>query len=131
MWNLTNQRRAAALSTTLTGPSGSVYALAFSPDGHTLAAGKTDHTVGLWDVVNLRQPQKLATLTGPNGAILTVAFNPDGHTVAASGGDKTIRLWNTNPDIVAAHICAVAGERITREEWSQYIPGRPYDPPCH
>jgi WD40 repeat protein len=39
--------------TALTGPGGAVNSVAFSPDGTTLAAGSTDHTVRLWDVAYL------------------------------------------------------------------------------
>jgi len=27
-------------------------------------------------------------------------------------------------------ICAAAGSPISRQEWEQYVPGAPYDPPC-
>ncbi|MGH3810881.1 MAG: WD40 repeat domain-containing protein [Pseudonocardiaceae bacterium] len=34
---------------TLTGHTDWVYAVVFSPDGHTLATGSTDQTVRLWE----------------------------------------------------------------------------------
>ena len=36
---------------TLTGHTDSVWSVAFSPDGGTLASGSRDHTIRLWDVV--------------------------------------------------------------------------------
>src|SRR5207302_1743671 len=46
-------------STPLTGPSGVVYTVAFSPDGHALASGSGDGTVRLWDVADPAHPGAL------------------------------------------------------------------------
>ncbi len=87
------------LSNPLTGPTGPVYSVAFSPDGHTLAAGSGDDTIWLWNVTDPAHATRIGQpLTGPTGAVYSVAFSPDGHTLAAGSGDGTIRLWNvTDP----------------------------------
>ena len=41
---------------TLTGHTGGVFSVAFSPDGHTLASGSDDHTVRLWDLSDPTRP---------------------------------------------------------------------------
>jgi hypothetical protein len=41
-----------------------------------------------------------------------------------------IRLWDTNTIRVAAYICSVEGDGITRTEWGKYLPSLPYNPPC-
>jgi WD40 repeat protein len=78
----------------LTGPTGVVSSVAFSPDGHTLAAGSGDHTVRLWNVTNPANPNPFGQpLTDSADLVLSVAFSPDGHTLAAGSGDLTARLW--------------------------------------
>ena len=68
-------------------------AVAFAPDGHTLATGSDDSTVILWDVRDPAQPQRLGhPLTGHTDAVYSVAFAPDGHTLATGSADKTVHL---------------------------------------
>jgi WD40 repeat protein/tRNA A-37 threonylcarbamoyl transferase component Bud32 len=57
--------------------------LALTADGQTLALGRKDGTVQLWDVaaVKLRR-----TLRGCPRAVTSLAFTADGQTVAAGGG---------------------------------------------
>jgi WD40 repeat protein len=74
----------------LSGHGEVVKALAFSPDGETLASGSEDKTVNLWRVSD---GTKVRTLAGHTGGVGAVAFSPDGKMLA-SGGDETIRFWD-------------------------------------
>ena len=67
------------------------YALAFSPDGKTLATGSYSHIIRLWNVLSRTG---MAALTSKNGAIYATAFSRDGKTLAAGSADGTVRLWN-------------------------------------
>jgi WD40 repeat protein len=59
-------------------------AVAFSPDGHLLAAGSTDDRIRIWDV---RSGTLLHTLTSETiKDVFALAFSPDGR-VLASGSD--------------------------------------------
>jgi WD40 repeat protein len=95
-----------------------------------LAAGGYDHTVWTWDVTNPDAPRWLATLTAAQDSVFVVEFAPDGHTLTAGTAEKAIRMWETDPDRAATQICAAVGQRITKEEWTRYIPDRPYEPRC-
>ena len=86
----------------LTGPAGYVYSVAFSPDGHTLAAGATDGTTWLWQVSHPGRAAPLAELTGPAHQVYSVAFSPSGRTLAAGSADGTVRLWDTAVRAAAA-----------------------------
>ncbi|KAF8288838.1 WD40 repeat-like protein [Clavulina sp. PMI_390] len=81
-------------SNALTGHSGSVRSVAFSPDGALLASGSDDNTIQLWDVKSGSAKGK--PLTGHRGSvwIRSVAFSPDGVLLASGSVDKTIQLWN-------------------------------------
>ncbi|MEH2159606.1 MAG: hypothetical protein V7K38_00810 [Nostoc sp.] len=75
---------------TLQGHSSSVYSVAFSPDGKTLASGSDDKTIKLWDVTTGRE---IYTLQGHSSYVHSVAFSPDGKILASGSDDKTIKLW--------------------------------------
>ncbi|RKU05496.1 hypothetical protein C6501_19780 [Candidatus Poribacteria bacterium] len=76
---------------TLAGHSTSVWSVAFSPDGQTLASGSSDGTIHLWDV---RTGTHKKTLTGHSDWVRSVAFSSDGQTLASGSYDHTIRLWD-------------------------------------
>lgn len=102
LWNTTTGERTNTLAI-LTGPfagpidmpaghTDTVYSVAFSPDGKTLASGSADNTIILWDTATGQYKQ---TLTGHKRAVYSIAFSPDGRTLASGSWDKTIILWDT------------------------------------
>ncbi|HEY6169525.1 MAG TPA: WD40 repeat domain-containing protein, partial [Verrucomicrobiae bacterium] len=69
----------------------SLYALALSPDGKTLATGSYDQRIKLWDTATGKE---LRTLKGHNGAVFGLAFRPDGRVLASASADRAVKLWN-------------------------------------
>jgi WD40 repeat protein len=71
-----------------------VDSLAFSPHGHTLAAGAFDGTVRLWDVADPAHPRRLGRPLSAGASVVdSVAFSADGHTLASAGGG-VVQLWD-------------------------------------
>jgi WD40 repeat protein len=79
----------ARLGTTRFRVGDGVQALAFSPDGKSLASGSRDHTVRVWDASTGKESQRLPD---HNDFVTAVAYTPDGNVLASAADDGTIRL---------------------------------------
>jgi WD40 repeat protein len=101
---------------------------AMSPDGRMLAAGSNDGTLGLFDFAG-RRPLGVRLPGLPNRPVAPL-FTPDGtHLLTVSYGGPGYS-WDVRPSSWARHACAVAGRTLTRSEWTDALPGRPYAPAC-
>jgi WD40 repeat protein len=80
---------------TLTTQPRSVWSLAISPDGRTMASGDEGGRLLLWDV-DLRGVDRWTStpLEGHERAVLTLAFSPDGHRLASASYSNAIILWD-------------------------------------
>ncbi len=109
----------------LTGHSGAVTSVAFSPDGSRVVTGDEEGMERVWEAGAGR------LLGGPlqvhDGAVFTVAFSGDGRRVASSGADRVTRVWSIasaeplGPPIYAGDVLDVAfgrdGGRIVVNSW--------------
>lgn len=81
-----------------------VTAVAFSPDGHTIAIttfGDHGGFMQLWDVTSSHAATRIATVSVSGQQATAVAFRPDGRRIAITtlGGWGTVELW----DVTNAH----------------------------
>ncbi|GAB0494424.1 hypothetical protein MMPV_005717 [Pyropia vietnamensis] len=83
-------RSVTRCTASLPGHAEAVLALAFSPDGKTLASGSGDTTLRLWGVT---AGLPLATCTGHRGWVLALAWAGDGRSVATGSTDGCVRVW--------------------------------------
>ena len=100
-WDL--QRQALA------GHDGWVTAIAFSPDGKTLASVSYDGILQLWtiDPITAKGTRK-QKLIGHNEDVHAIAFSPpDGMILASTSRDKVVRLWTVDP---------IATTRVLKQE---------------
>jgi WD40 repeat protein len=72
-------------------PGVEATAVAFAPDGSSLAFGGADGTAGL---VSVQSGQRIASYLGQTAAINQIAYSPDGRLVATASTDGTTRVWS-------------------------------------
>src|SRR5579862_5857013 len=86
--------------TSLFGSAGPVTSIAFSRDGHTLAAASGQPAksgeVRMWHVSGSPAHfTNLPTLTGPSDTTYSIAFSPDGRLLAGGSYDRSVCVWAT------------------------------------
>jgi hypothetical protein len=80
----------------LTGHSGGVSSVAWSPDGSKIATASHDGTARVW---SSSSGSTLLTLYGHSGKynfVNSVAWSPDGSKIATASGDGTARVWSSS-----------------------------------
>ncbi|MDT3443935.1 TIR domain-containing protein [Pseudofrankia sp. BMG5.37] len=91
LWDVRDRGRVTPrLSVIRAGLTG-VYALAFSPDSHTLAVGGIGAAV--WDLTDPRHPTREAALPTRSNPIAAIAFRPTGGLLAALDKAGEVHLW--------------------------------------
>jgi WD40 repeat protein len=83
-----------------------VNCLAISPDSSTLATGREDYLVNLW---NITDGTLLRTLEGHTDEIFSLAFSADGGLIASGDYEGMIYLWGFPDGALLSHFPAHHG----------------------
>lgn len=59
-----------------------------------------------------------------------MAFSPDGHLLATGSEDRTANVWDMGVASWQRHLYDLAGRNLTRQEWDEFLPERPYQKTC-
>jgi WD40 repeat protein len=114
LWDLTDP----AQYQSRTVQTGSLFEVAFSPDGRILATVGDDSTVILQDVTDPAQPLPLGQfLTAHTESVSSIVFTPDENTLVTAGLDSRVLLWDlaepTRPRRLGQPLLAHAGRVLS------------------
>lgn len=114
-----------------------VLALAWSPDGHTIASYQRGDTIRLWDVAT-RRPLGVVfdgqtssdQADAGFGTDASLAFSPDGRTLYSATPTGVVRAHPLDGARALASVCARTGAALNREDWQRHIPEAEYVDVC-
>ncbi len=105
-----------------------IFWMEFTPDGRMLATAGQDGAVALWDVET--QNPIGPPLTIEPDSYIAADLSPDGSRLFAASLTRRAVRWDIAPEAWKRHACRVAGRELTRQEWADALPGRPYRTVC-
>jgi WD40 repeat protein len=106
LWNIDGNQ----YSKTLTGHSGRVQTINFSPVSEILISGCSDGKIKLWDV---HTGGCIKTIQGHLNGVDLCVFKPDGQVFATGGADQIVKIWD-----VHTGRCLSTFEGYTNLVWS-------------
>jgi WD40 repeat protein len=86
LWDLRTRRKLREIA----GNVGTIWTIAFTPDGKTLAAGTHEGSVKFWNMATL---QEITTLQTHLSIVSSIAFSPDGAYLMTASSDDSVMLW--------------------------------------
>lgn len=93
-----------------------VLAVAFAPDGQTLATGSSElNSIRLWDVRTATPQSRI--FSGQVGDVWSLAFSPDGKRLASGTRDGPIRIWSLD-DVEVGEIIP---DRLHADEYGNFV----------
>ncbi len=98
--------------------------ICFSPDGRLLAT-RYRRSIYIWHVASGELIAKL-----PGAPASALAFSSDSQRLAVADFSAGVRIWDLGVFSLTDWACRNADRNLTQEEWSRYIPDRPYHKTC-
>jgi WD40 repeat protein len=122
LWNVRTRNLVQELDA-----GGGAFTLEFSRDGRTLAISSYEPAASLWDVATGTQigPQ----LTAGDRRTM-IDLSADGRQMLEVHGNGQGAVWDVDPESWKRRACDLANRTLTREEWEEFLPARPYEPAC-
>lgn len=97
-WEYAYLDRVNPLQLILTGHSGGVNSVSFSPDGKRIVTGGGQSNIPgelkVWDAAT---GQETLTLKGHSWVVSSVSFSPDGKRIVTGSDDNTLKVWDARP----------------------------------
>jgi WD40 repeat protein len=109
-------------------PAGARASVDLSPDNRTLVTTDADGRIQLWDLATHRPVGP--GIEGPQHVSAIARFTPDGAYVYAVYANGLANRWDVRLASWTRRACSIAGRRLTRREWQDVLPDRPYHPAC-
>lgn len=78
------------------GHTGTVFSVAFSPNGKQVTSGSADKTLRRWNVENAQQIRPLQLFEGHTDRVTSVALSPNSKIVVSASLDDTVRIWEAH-----------------------------------
>jgi len=88
LWEVESGR----LLRTFWGHGAVVTALAFCPDGKTIASGYTDGVIKIWEI---ETGKEINTLSGHSQDIFSLDYSSNGKNIVSASLDRTITIWDS------------------------------------
>jgi len=106
--------------------AGEISDVSFSPDGRSVAVSSNDHTVSVWD---LPSRTRLGSDFGPyTGTVPEALFERNGRLFINLLSNAV--EWPMDVSTWERFACQAAGRDLTRAEWHDVLPDRPYRSVC-
>ena len=114
---------------TLRGHRDYIYAIAFSPDGKTIASSSYDRLIKIWDA---QSGAEIKTLKEHVDAVFPIAFSPDGKRLASGSADRTVKIWDVasgrriytlsdSTDVIFTLAFHASGQKLSAAGADKYI----------
>jgi WD40 repeat protein len=123
---LWDARRGARSGAPMQAAVGAIASLSFSPDDRLLAVSSGDQTATLWDLAARKRVGRPFPVQ--QGIVPAVTFEPSGRVLIDELGKAS--EWPTDLRTQQRFACQVAGRALTKEEWRDLLPSRPYRRVC-